>query len=258
MDKIELSIKDLNDIETLTNGKYSMNPDENDLAMNEFELNITKFNMNIINIMSDETTIYRYDKNIKRLFIKNIKRMYAYDKTHTELSHLEFQYENNSWIFDIKKFKVTFDGIERPEYTRDYLEPLEMNDGTKKNIFFRKDIYAKEFLYLNKFIMNYRPIITIEDKEEHIQSQSKKKHKKNKPNYRINLYKVIHLKKDWQTEIKKHIKYSCPAWRVRGHYRTYKSGRKVYIQPYTKGKNKNDLSSVVDKTYYIKKENKNV
>ena len=253
MDKIELSIKDLNDIEIFTNGKYSMNPNENDLAMNEFELNITKFNMNIINIMSDETTIYRYDKNIKRLFIKNTKRMYAHDKTHIELSHLEFQYENNSWIFDIKKFKVAFDGIERPEYTRDYLEPLEINDETGKIYSSEKNIYAKEFLYLNKFIMDYKPIIIVEDKEEHIHTQSKKKHKKSRSTYRVNLYKVIHLKKDWQTEIKKHIEFTCLAWRVRGHYRTYKSGRKVYIQPYTKGKNKNDLSSVVDKTYYIKK-----
>ena len=31
---------------------------------------------------------------------------------------------------------------------------------------------------------------------------------------------------------------TCPAWGVRGHYRTYKNGKKVWIAPYSKGKDR--------------------
>ena len=33
--------------------------------------------------------------------------------------------------------------------------------------------------------------------------------------------------------------WHCPAWEVRGHYRHYKSGKVVFINPYTKGKLRN-------------------
>lgn len=31
-------------------------------------------------------------------------------------------------------------------------------------------------------------------------------------------------------------KITCPCWSVRGHYRTYKSGKKVFVKPFNKGK----------------------
>ena len=34
----------------------------------------------------------------------------------------------------------------------------------------------------------------------------------------------------------------CPVWGVRGHYRTYKNGKKVWIEPYKKGKERNNAS----------------
>jgi hypothetical protein len=251
MDRIEMSIKDINAINNFMIGKYTTNPNENDLAMCEFVLFVKRFEMNLIKVDADTTTIYRYDKENQRLYIKDTKKFYSKDKTHIELAYLEYYYENGEWIFDRAKFKVTFDGEEKDTYTKEYLEPIFLEKNNTKEVH-RNDLPLQEFFYLNKFIMDYRPVITIEDKEEHIQIQSKKKHKKNKPTYRINLYKVIHLKKDWQTEIKKHIEYTCPAWRVHGHYRTYKSGKQVYIKPYVKGKNRNDSSMIVDKTYYMK------
>ena len=33
--------------------------------------------------------------------------------------------------------------------------------------------------------------------------------------------------------------WHCPAWEVRGHYRHYKSGKVVFVNPYTKGKLRN-------------------
>lgn len=33
-----------------------------------------------------------------------------------------------------------------------------------------------------------------------------------------------------------HHSIQCPCWSVRGHYRTYKNGRTVFVKPYRKGK----------------------
>ncbi len=41
----------------------------------------------------------------------------------------------------------------------------------------------------------------------------------------------------------------CPYWTVRGHYRTLKSGKKIWIAPYVKGKERNNPDFIVAKTY---------
>lgn len=43
----------------------------------------------------------------------------------------------------------------------------------------------------------------------------------------------------------------CPYWTVRGHYRTLKSGKKVWVKPYVKGKYRHDPDQIVAKTYKI-------
>ena len=44
----------------------------------------------------------------------------------------------------------------------------------------------------------------------------------------------------------------CECWGVRGHYRTYKSGKQVWINAYKKGKKRNEMEPK-DKTYYLSK-----
>lgn len=36
---------------------------------------------------------------------------------------------------------------------------------------------------------------------------------------------------------------SCPCWSVRGHYRTYKSGKKVFVKPFEKGKERGKVAA---------------
>lgn len=43
--------------------------------------------------------------------------------------------------------------------------------------------------------------------------------------------------------------YNMPAWRVRGHYRTLPDGRKIYISPHVKGKERDNVDFVVEKEY---------
>ena len=44
----------------------------------------------------------------------------------------------------------------------------------------------------------------------------------------------------------------CECWGVRGHYRTYKSGKQVWINAYKKGKKRQEMEPK-DKTYYLSK-----
>lgn len=44
-------------------------------------------------------------------------------------------------------------------------------------------------------------------------------------------------------------KYSLPSWGVRGHIRTLSDGREIFINPYRKGKKRNDPNSFVNKEY---------
>lgn len=49
-------------------------------------------------------------------------------------------------------------------------------------------------------------------------------------------------------------RFSCPCWTVSGHYRTLKSGKKVWVRPYTKGSERHDPTHLQTKTYKPNKE----
>ena len=46
----------------------------------------------------------------------------------------------------------------------------------------------------------------------------------------------------------------CPCWGVIGHWRTYKSGKKVWIEPYRKGRERNNPTAYSPKEYQLIKE----
>ncbi len=47
---------------------------------------------------------------------------------------------------------------------------------------------------------------------------------------------------------------NCPYWTVRGHYRTLKSGKKIWIAPYAKGKERHNPDHIIAKTYNLNRE----
>lgn len=54
-------------------------------------------------------------------------------------------------------------------------------------------------------------------------------------------------------------KITCPCWGVAGHWRTYKkSGKKVWIDPYRKGKQRHNPAAYQPKNYQIPEETKEV
>lgn len=54
---------------------------------------------------------------------------------------------------------------------------------------------------------------------------------------------------DFCEEIKTHHEISCPCWGVIGHWRQLKSGKRVWIRPHTKGKQRNDPEVYSTKEY---------
>lgn len=47
---------------------------------------------------------------------------------------------------------------------------------------------------------------------------------------------------------------ACPCWGVIGHWRTYKSGKKVWVEPYRKGRERNNPAAYSPKEYQLMKE----
>ena len=121
------------------------------------------------------------------------------------------------------------------------------------NIYFTFEFFVMQGLESRK--------ITEKEYVERIQKQEKENKKKNKnrrPDQKLNT--VINL-----DEIVKYIKpgdlkkiitgssrtYQCEDWEVRGHWRHYKSGKKVFINSYHKGTKRNE-GIEKDKTYTLK------
>lgn len=63
------------------------------------------------------------------------------------------------------------------------------------------------------------------------------KRKKNKVYYIKKIY--LDPKENFGEKDSEKYKKSCPFWRVIGHWRTYKNGKKVFIKSYWKGKSRN-------------------
>jgi len=70
--------------------------------------------------------------------------------------------------------------------------------------------------------------------------------------------RVVHLERTYTFEkldklSKSHIKhiFKCLCWGVRGHVRHYKSGKVVFIQPFKKGKERNNMEAFSGKEYRL-------
>lgn len=76
-------------------------------------------------------------------------------------------------------------------------------------------------------------------------ANSKKKHKSKSENKNIYLLsEIVDYVNDNGLLIKpsENHKITCPCWSVRGHYRTYKSGKKVFVKPFEKGKERGKVA----------------
>lgn len=132
-----------------------------------------------------------------------------------------------------------------------------------KQFVFREDediiiqhiLWAWSYAVLYKIFTNKPELMTLRTKSvavapvdgKKIQHNSKKK-KRNK--VKIVKYTVINAE-DIKPNGGKH-EITCPAWGVAGHWRTYKkTGKKVWIAPYKKGKQRDNPDMYKSKDYVV-------
>jgi len=124
----------------------------------------------------------------------------------------------------------------------DFLETRYSDDLVKDKETWQS--FPARFLNVNRFLEAMTPELVCDTKVRATREAPKTPHRKKKskkPN-KVKVYRVYSLKKDWRTIVKEHRKnlITCTAWGVRGHYRRYSDGRKIWVNAYIKGKNRDE------------------
>ena len=98
---------------------------------------------------------------------------------------------------------------------------------------------AYSFFGINTFMLNYRDVSVDVREIECKQSENISKGGKVKDRTVVKMFRHYTLKKNWRRMVaRKKAEYHCLAWSVRGHFRTLMDGRKIFVHPYIKGKEK--------------------
>lgn len=100
-------------------------------------------------------------------------------------------------------------------------------------------------------MMRNKPTVFVESKPGNanvVSGGGSSNGKKNK----VRVERVIRINTaELEKAIKAHKEIKCPCWGVMGHYRTYKSGKRVWVNPYKKGKERNNPNAYVAKEYLM-------
>lgn len=125
----------------------------------------------------------------------------------------------------------------------------EYDDQTDEN--FIKDLCNETMIYYAgiQFLSLERPEVMATATQEVSYEKTVKKKGKYRNERRTKLIKVIRL--DHNEMAKRHNVITCECWGVAGHWRTYKSGKQVFIQAYRKGKKRDDPNAYVPKGYSV-------
>ena len=181
-------------------------------------------------------------------------KIYIYFKmlSNIEDSYLTFYFE----IYDSKRNKnlsfVTDFNIEKgrvTDSTRDIKVHKETDfymDDANVNFFieFATKCYGALMTYIG---LNKNEKESLQSKKVPILNKSKNSKKKSKKKTNRTLSRTVYTLKVTDEEIEeatRNYKRIKEAWGVRGHWREYKSGKRVWIRPYVKGDNEKKESSV--------------
>lgn len=104
----------------------------------------------------------------------------------------------------------------------------------------QESLYTNTFLAIQHFMLEEHNLL--ETKYVHDKTYSSDEIPLTAPFSKPGYVKIHCFGKVYEGRVKeivsKRTKWHCPAWGVRGHYRHYKNGNVVFIQPYIKGKEK--------------------
>ena len=114
-------------------------------------------------------------------------------------------------------------------------------------------LYKFAYMLMQKALYE-RPVIFRSATVPHSVAKTGKK-RNGKAKRIVKMIKVMQIQNDEFTEyIKAQRSMTCPCWGVIGHWRTYKSGKQVWINPYKKGRLRHDSSAYSPKNYTLPKE----
>lgn len=106
-----------------------------------------------------------------------------------------------------------------------------------------------------QYCFKHRPVLFREITEKRLPMTTVPHGKKKKHKRKVRAVKVITIVPEELKSISVTThEINCPCWGVMGHWRTYKSGKTIWIQPYKKGKERNKESAYQSKEYEISKE----
>lgn len=146
---------------------------------------------------------------------------------------------------DISEFVITIN-----EFLNNVLKMLQDN--------INKQIYEMEIdeevveLLVPMFFMHYCIDKAMNQQYEYKEITNKKykpmnERSKSKPKTEYKLFEII---RKYERHINKNRhNMTCEHWEVKGHFRHYKSGKVVYIKPFSKGKNKE--AKIENRTYRL-------
>ena len=96
---------------------------------------------------------------------------------------------------------------------------------------------ADAFFIINTFMLHYGDV-TMEVETKVAQAPSEGKHSKQKGRNSVRLFKTYKLVKNWKSQARKKAEITCPCWGVRGHFRHLRNGKVIFVEPYVKGKDR--------------------
>ena len=114
-------------------------------------------------------------------------------------------------------------------------------------------LWVWDYIYLYSIFTNKPELMTLRTKSVAVEYEEGKKvkHRKNNKRNKVKIVKYIDINSEDVDRLSEHSKreITCPAWGVAGHYRTYKSGKKIWIAPYKKGKYRDNPDMYKPKDY---------
>ncbi len=198
--------------------------------------------------ISIPTTVFLTEEQVYKDITRNTRERKGAELNSKEIkliTKLAKDYVNNDLRVnvdieeDVAKVKLNHVQQSKPIFVFNFgiIEPkieVEYNDfATDEEAFAGKLIHL--ILSTLEYINSPRQEVVVTEKREVKKSKKGKKNKRNRGKTYIykKVYKILDVKPN---EEKRKYTRIAESWRVRGHWRKYKSGKKVWINGYSKGK----------------------
>lgn len=129
-----------------------------------------------------------------------------------------------------------------------------LSGGQVESFSERNVLYASSFLLANRLLREYPEFLSSRKETLTITRQSGKSNKGKKKNAKRNVVKIERTIYELRegaviSDTTGKIEYTCPCWTVRGHWRHLRDGRKVWVRPYRKGKDRLCDDALIAKDY---------